>query len=73
MLHSFIYCNLAGCCASLAAGIVVLWRSNRRYVFFILLVCVCNIALPFLSGPAALFFLPFNLTSPLLFVIKLLV
>ena len=33
--------------AFLAAGIIVPWRSNWRYVFSILSVCICSIALPF--------------------------
>jgi len=33
--------------ACLAVGIIVHWRSNRRYVFLILFVYICSIAFPF--------------------------
>ena len=35
--------------AFLAVGIIVPWRSNWRFAFFILSVCICSIAFPFRS------------------------
>ena len=38
--------------ACIAVGIIVPWRSNRRYVFLILFVYICSIAFPFRTyGP----------------------
>ncbi len=41
--------------ACFAVGIIVPWRSNRRYVFLILFVYICSIAFPF---PDLLSFFP---------------
>ena len=49
--------------ARLADGIIVPWRSNRRYVFFILFVFICSIAFPFRTcGP---FFLDPTIAYPI--------
>ena len=53
--------------AFLAVGIIVPWRSNWRFAFFILSVCICSIAFPFRT--CCPFFTTLNIAPVVLVVI----
>ena len=59
--------------ACFAVGIIVPWRSNRRYVFFILFVYICSIAFPFRTCGFGPFFLELTITYQVQLVIILVV
>ena len=59
--------------ACFAVGIIVPWRSNRRYVFFILFVYICSIAFPFRTCGCGPFFLELTIAYQVQLVIILVV